>query len=320
MPIQGPDRKRRGAERRPLLKWPEILRGRDPLDQFPNRPLVIGNSQRHRGGLLKGRVATAEIVEGEPQGQGVAVVIPLFARRICQSRHPTHAHPQRQIAAFDNRRAGAIYFRRTAAVFVAYSGYVCRRVSVVRLVTGFAVMLDYLHEVDAVAERYRHRRGVGPVSIRGQLKIGRWSRGSVSPRISTCLQSSDGPSATQSPPWCFVRWQCTCNVPAAAAVILPDAGGLFAADVPPRFVAFNLIDVQANHRHVQEPLAALTNVGQEGEDRVTVDFHKPFGAADRRSFKQLMQNLRLFNRNPHRSSGRGRSSMNVRLHWRQRNR
>lgn len=48
---------------------------------------MVGDSQGHRRGLFDDRVAAAELVEREPEGHSVSVVVPFSARAVGQPRH-----------------------------------------------------------------------------------------------------------------------------------------------------------------------------------------------------------------------------------------
>lgn len=215
------------------------------------------------------------------------MILPLFRVRISQPRQAPNLHPQRLVGALDMAGANAVCVRIAVlrrGYYVKYRGW-----RVTPIILRFAVDFHQGCVIHAMPQDSGNGREIGPVAIRGQLKApirGVRQFGGERSRI-LWRPLADVPSEDQLGMPLY-RGKAP-HVAKARGAIQSLARLFFAADEPPYFIALNVLDLDANNRAAQEPLALLASFDNSTDDRALADAVDALLRADRAALKNLVQ-------------------------------
>jgi hypothetical protein len=258
------------------------------LQQFAYAPRVIGDPSGHRGRNAKRFVNPAEVVEREPAGQRCPVVLPLLTEGVGQSCKSSRTHTDREILAFDMRRANAFGVGLPHDWDYLHGLHFCGAVASFPGNRG-AVDLDAHGEVRAILKRVRDCGAIRGKSVSRDLKLAASGESLALDenirRGLIALTEREVENELRVP----LDSDKAVGVTVVRVVFRPDAL-LFFLNERPQFVTLNVLDGNVADFLPHDPFALLASEHQEFQDGRVVNLGQPLDTRNGVAFEQHPQN------------------------------
>ena len=249
---------------------------------------MVSNTCCHGGCSSQCLVDPAEVVKSEPQHNGRAMVLELFAESVRQASEAADTHPHGKVLAFDVRSANAFGIGSPDAWDHLRTHHFSRRIPSLAFRRG-AVDLDELGKIAAVVKGICDSRAVRREPIRGELKM---SRSGLPETFNENVGAGLVTAANSDIQGQFaIGFDGDEGIAVAEARIIARAAAfLFLLDEAPDFVSLHVPDGDVRELPAHQLFALFTGQHEQLQNRRVVNFRQALNARHAVTFEQEPKN------------------------------